>query len=63
MVFWMRLSGKQPSLPQISGSAIPTIHARSELSTEVMVTYDDKFLYVAAVCHAKTHKDYVSRIP
>ncbi|MDX2432442.1 MAG: DUF5916 domain-containing protein [Bacteroides sp.] len=37
----------------------PYDSSRSELSTEVMVTYDDKFVYVAAVCYAKTHKDYV----
>ncbi len=37
----------------------PYDSARSELSTEVMVTYDDKFLYVAAVCHTQHHKNYV----
>ncbi|MCP4311640.1 MAG: carbohydrate binding family 9 domain-containing protein [Bacteroidetes bacterium] len=31
----------------------------SDLSTEVRVTYDDKFLYVGAVCHTKHQKDYV----
>jgi hypothetical protein len=37
----------------------PYDSARSELSTEVMVTYDDKFLYVAAICHTRHQKNYV----
>lgn len=31
----------------------------SELTTEVMVTYDDKFLYVGAVCHTQHQKEFV----
>ena len=37
----------------------PYDSAQSELSTEVMVSYDDKFLYVAATCYAKHEKNYV----
>ncbi len=35
----------------------PYDSSRSELSTEVMVTYDDKFLYVAATCYAENGKN------
>ncbi len=37
----------------------PYDSARAELSTEVMVTYDDKFVYVAAICHTRHEKNYV----
>ena len=37
----------------------PYDSSRSELSTEVMVSYDDKFLYVEATCYAQHEKNYV----
>ncbi len=37
----------------------PYDSSHSKLSTEVRVTYDDKFLYVGAICHTKHQKDYV----
>ncbi len=31
----------------------------SDLNTEVMVTYDDKFVYVGVTCHTENQKEFV----